>query len=107
MSAAEGVACETTGLEAIVFVAEGDMRNALNALQSTVSGFGSPVTAHNVFRICDQPQPQLVRRAVDLAREGRAREACDIIAGLWASGYAATDIIQTLFKVGISTYGYI
>jgi hypothetical protein len=27
------------------------------------------------------------------------KEAQDVIMGLWAAGYAATDIIQTLFKV--------
>ena len=27
------------------------------------------------------------------------KDAQDVIMGLWASGYAATDIIQTLFKV--------
>ena len=31
-------------------LAEGDMRNALNALQSTVSGFGI-VTSANVFKV--------------------------------------------------------
>ena len=38
------------GLEALIFIAEGDMRNALNALQSTVSGFET-VTAENVFKV--------------------------------------------------------
>ena len=47
--AAENVTYDSSGLEAIIFTAEGDMRNALNALQSTVSGF-SLVTADNVFK---------------------------------------------------------
>jgi replication factor C subunit 2/4 len=49
--AAESVSYELSGLEAIIFLAEGDMRNALNALQSTVSGF-SHVNAENVFKVC-------------------------------------------------------
>lgn len=44
------VSYESGGLEAVVFVAEGDMRNALNALQSTVSGL-ERVTAENVFKV--------------------------------------------------------
>jgi replication factor C subunit 2/4 len=51
--ASENVNYELNGLEAIIFTAEGDMRNALNALQSTVSGFAL-VTAENVFKVSVQ-----------------------------------------------------
>ena len=33
------------------------------------------------------------------AAEGRTKEALDGIMSLWQAGYAATDIIQTLFRV--------
>ncbi|KAJ1430677.1 replication factor C 37 kd subunit [Ochromonadaceae sp. CCMP2298] len=98
VAALEDVSYDTAGLEAIVFVAEGDMRNALNSMQSTVSGFGR-VTSENVFKICDQPQPMKVRAAIARVTEGKMKDAQDIIMGLWSAGYAATDIIQTLFKV--------
>lgn len=39
--AAEGIASDDGGLEALIFTAEGDMRNALNNLQSTSAGFGA------------------------------------------------------------------
>eukprot|EP01032_Pedospumella_encystans_P009139 gene9139-10786_t len=98
VAAKESVSYDVSGLEAIVFVAEGDMRNALNSMQSTVSGFGT-VSSESVFKICDQPQPLKIRAALESLRKGGLREAQDIIMGLWAAGYAATDIIQTLFKV--------
>lgn len=60
----EKISYDPSGLEAIVFIAEGDMRNALNSLQSTVSGFGF-VNATNVFKVCDQPQPGKVRAAIE------------------------------------------
>ena len=94
----ENVSYDMAGLEAIIFVAEGDMRNALNALQSTVSGFGK-VTSEFVFKVCDSPHPLKVKAAVELARNGKTKEAVAIVMGLCASGYAATDVIQTLFKV--------
>lgn len=59
------------GLEALIFTAEGDMRNALNNLQSTYSGFGY-VNQANVFKVCDQPHPLVLKQvsgpamAVDL-----------------------------------------
>merc|ERR1719230_1059234 len=52
----ENVQYTDAGLEAIVFTADGDMRHALNNLQSTHNGFGE-VTQDNVFKVCDQPHP--------------------------------------------------
>ena len=70
------------GLTALIFTAEGDMRQAINNLQSTHSGFGF-VSADNVFKVCDQPHPitvQAIIRActkgdIDLAMEKLNEEA--------------------------------
>lgn len=96
--ASEQAAYEMNGLEAIIFTAEGDMRNALNSLQSTVSGFGL-VSSENVFKVCDQPHPLKIKHAIEQTRLGKMAEAQKVIMGLWSSGYAATDIITTLFRV--------
>ena len=47
---AEGVPHTEDGLEAILYTAEGDLRNALNNLQATMYGFGI-VNADNVFKV--------------------------------------------------------
>uniref|UniRef100_A0A671RYK5 Replication factor C subunit 2 n=1 Tax=Sinocyclocheilus anshuiensis TaxID=1608454 RepID=A0A671RYK5_9TELE len=59
------------GLEAIIFTAQGDMRQALNNLQSTNSGFGY-INSENVFKIIEQ---------------------------LWSLGYSPEDIIGNIFRV--------
>jgi replication factor C subunit 2/4 len=47
----EGVVNYTPdGLEALLFTAQGDMRHALNNLQSTYTGLGT-ITAENVFKV--------------------------------------------------------
>ncbi len=51
MCEAEKVSYSPDGLEAIIFTAEGDMRNALNNLQATHSGFGH-IDQANVFKVC-------------------------------------------------------
>lgn len=48
----EKVEYDESGLDALIFTAEGDMRYALNNLQATVAGFGK-VTKDNVFKVCD------------------------------------------------------
>lgn len=61
---AEKVGYEDGGLEAIIFTAEGDMRNALNALQATNSGFNY-ISFDNVFKVCDQPHPLKIKGAIE------------------------------------------
>jgi len=96
--ALESVTYDSSGLEAIIFTAEGDMRNALNSLQSTVSGFGI-VNAENVYKVCDTPHPSEIKKAIKFAADGKTYDAQKIIMHLHGLGYAATDIIQTLFRV--------
>merc|ERR1719156_510493 len=65
----EGAPYEQSGLEALIFSAEGDMRNVLNGAQSTFNAFGM-VSQETVFKMNDQPQPKLVRQALDACLRG-------------------------------------
>ncbi|KAJ3192410.1 replication factor C subunit 4 [Irineochytrium annulatum] len=86
------------GLQAIMFTAEGDMRQAINNLQSTHAGFGL-VTQDSVFKVCDQPHPVLIAEALDLCLKADCDGAATRLEQLWASGYSGTDIVGTLFRV--------
>lgn len=86
------------GLEAIVFTAQGDMRQALNNLQSTANGFGK-VTSDNVFKVCDEPHPLLVQDMLGHCVNGDIHKAYKIMMKLWRLGYAAEDIIGNMFRV--------
>ncbi|KAM3568181.1 hypothetical protein VYU27_009692 [Nannochloropsis oceanica] len=95
----EGVGFSNDGLEAVIFTAEGDMRNAINNLQSTFSGFGY-VNQANVFKVCDQPHPLLMKEVLELcASSGDLKGAQEKLLKVWNLGYSASDIIGTLFKV--------
>lgn len=107
---AEQVAYTDDGLEAILFTAEGDMRNALNNLQAahslakgmTASATGSSSALVNqklVFQVCDQPHPNVVRTMIDAVHAGDLHKANAQLASLWKLGYSASDIIGTIFKV--------
>jgi len=86
------------GLEALIFTADGDMRNALNNLQSTFAGFGT-VTDENVFKVCDQPHPNVVFKMLAACQKGDIDESCKHLELLYSHGYAAVDLISTIFKV--------
>merc|ERR1719436_1758272 len=63
------------GLDAILFVCEGDMRNAINTLQSAYAGFGC-ITQDSVMKICDQPSPKMTSSILESCKKGRIDEAC-------------------------------
>ncbi|EFA12420.2 replication factor C 40kD subunit [Tribolium castaneum] len=94
----ESVEYTQDGLEAIVFTAQGDMRQALNNLQSTFNGFGV-VNSTNVLKVCDEPHPMLIKDMLNSCVTGDVRKAFKIVDHLWSLGYAAEDIIKNIFKV--------
>ncbi|XP_017786714.1 PREDICTED: replication factor C subunit 2 [Nicrophorus vespilloides] len=94
----ENVSYVEDGLEAIVFTAQGDMRQALNNLQSTHNGFGL-VNSTNVFKVCDEPHPKLIKDMLNSCVQGDIKTAFKTISHLWDLGYAGEDIIKNIFKV--------
>mgnify|MGYP006079516553 CR=1 FL=1 len=94
----EDVVRDDSGIEAIIFTADGDMRNAMNNLQATAAGF-AVVSAESVFKVCDQPHPVELMRILKACCDDDIDTAVESLNKLWASGFAATDMIQTLFRV--------
>ncbi|OEH74300.1 replication factor c [Cyclospora cayetanensis] len=93
--AKENVTFTDDGIEALVFSADGDMRNALNNLQSTVSGFGL-VNKANVEKVCDTPPPEMLRRILQHCTAGDwygAQSVAQVVLGL---GYTPLDVVTTL-----------
>lgn len=101
---AEGVQASDDGVAALVFAAEGDMRQAINNLQSTWAGFGL-VSGDNVFRVVDSPHPVKVQAMLRACAAQRVDEALDALEELWALGYSTHDIVSTMFKVTKSMPG--
>ncbi|KAI1909382.1 replication factor C subunit 4 [Ophidiomyces ophidiicola] len=95
---AESVKHSDDGIEALVFSAEGDMRQAINNLQSTWAGFGF-VSGDNVFRVVDSPHPVKVQAMIKACYEGKIDAALDALSELWELGYSSHDIISTMLRV--------
>ncbi|CDI82882.1 replication factor c subunit, putative [Eimeria praecox] len=91
----EDVVYTDDGIEAIVFSADGDMRSALNNLQSTVSGFGL-VNKENVEKVCDTPPPEMLRRILQQCVAGDWYGAESVARVVLSLGYTPMDVITTL-----------
>ena len=96
----EDVNYDEGGIRALILTADGDMRQAINNLQATHYSFNL-VNEGNVYKICDQPHPALLRRIID----GCIETPSDFVAveheldQLLRMGFNPQDIISTLFKV--------
>ena len=86
------------GVEALIFTADGDMRYALNNLQATAAGFGL-VEKDNVFKVCDQPHPDLMLNVLRACVKGQFSEAAMLVDTVFNEGYNLIDIINTLTKI--------
>ncbi|EIN14009.1 P-loop containing nucleoside triphosphate hydrolase protein [Punctularia strigosozonata HHB-11173 SS5] len=94
----EKVKYNDDGLTALIFTSEGDMRQAINNLQSTWSGFGF-VSGDNVFKVCDQPHPITVQTIIRACQKSDLDTAMEKLNDLWEQGYSAVDIVVTIFRV--------
>src|SRR2546428_592355 len=86
------------GLEALVYVAEGDMRRAVNALQVAAS-LGSTVDAEVLYKVSSTVRPEEVKGLIEKALEGeflRAREVLDRL--LIEYGLSGEDIVRQLHR---------
>ncbi|XP_013197275.1 replication factor C subunit 2 [Amyelois transitella] len=94
----ENLSYTEEGVSAVVFTAQGDLRSALNNLQSTAQGFGH-ISPDNVFKVCDEPHPMLVKNMLESCLKQDIHAAYKVIANLCKLGYAAEDIVSNIFRV--------
>ncbi|VDK46600.1 unnamed protein product [Anisakis simplex] len=94
----EKVTYDNSGIDALIFTAQGDMRQALNNLQCTVAGF-EQVNSENVLKVCDEPHPGMIKRMLELCVQEDFIEANQIMQSLYKMGHSSEDILSNTFRV--------
>lgn len=94
----ENALYDESGLDSIMFTADGDMRQALNNSQSTVCGFGI-LNEANVYKVCDVPHPYQVKEILKECMQGNNTLAQRGLKIVIDTGFSAIDIATTFFKV--------
>jgi replication factor C small subunit len=95
---AEGIEVTDDGIEALVYVAGGDMRAGINGLQAA-SVAGAVVDDEAVFEITSTARPEEIKEMVTLALDGdftAARSRLDVL--LTEKGIAGGDVIDQLHR---------
>jgi len=94
----ENITTSEDGIKALIETSDGDMRYALNNMQSTVVGF-KEINRDNVYKIVDIPRPEILNKIMDLISKGKFYEALNDIDTLTAEGYNTYDIVNTISRV--------
>ena len=94
----EGLELTEEGLQAILYVAEGDMRRAINVLQAAAA-LDTKITDENVFLVASRARPEDVREIMQLALKGnflKAREKLREI--LLKQGLSGEDVLIQMHR---------
>lgn len=96
--ALEGVNVTEEGMKTLIFIADGDMRNAVNNLQA-VRTSKDKVTKDAVFEVCDVPNTQTVELMYKHIRDCDFEEAMNIFDMIWNQNYCVHDLISYFTRV--------
>jgi replication factor C small subunit len=98
ISKKEGLQLEETGLKAIEYVSQGDLRKAINVLQAA-AGVNKKISEDNVFSVSSRARPEEIKQMIHAALNGKfleAREKLDFL--LFEHGMSGEDIILQLYR---------
>lgn len=86
------------GYKALVYASEGDMRKAINFLQ-TASTFGGKITEDVVYKVAAKARPKEVKELIGLSLDGKfeqARKKMDAL--LYEYGLSGEDVILQVYR---------
>ena len=96
ISSAEGLKVDQASLDAIFHISEGDLRKAINILQ-TAASTGRKVTESVVYSVVSNPNPQEVRRMLEMALARKFGDARSILICLLRNqGLSGEDIVKEM-----------
>ncbi|RLI01340.1 replication factor C small subunit [Candidatus Bathyarchaeota archaeon] len=94
----ENVKITDDGLEALIYIANGDFRKAINALQGAAA-LGEVISAETIYQVTATARPEELSKILQIALEGKFMEARDLLDKLMIEyGMSGEDIVSQLFR---------
>lgn len=94
----ERIKISEEGIEAILYISEGDLRKAVNTLQAAAS-IAEEITAETIFKITGKAHPEQIQNMIKIALNGeflKAREELRRL--LLENGLSGIDIIKQIHR---------
>ena len=98
IASAEGIEIEEDGLEAIVYVAQGDLRKATNSLQ-VAAAMGTKIDDEAIYRSTQTVKPDEIKDLINTALSGdfaKARKSLEVI--LIENALSGEDLIRQIHR---------
>ena len=94
----EGLKIEKDGMDALIYVARGDMRRAINALQSAAT-IAKDITADVIYQTTSTAKPKEIEDMLKLALNGQFMDSRNKLDELLITyGLSGTDIIDQIYR---------
>ncbi len=94
----EGLKITEDGLNALVYVSEGDLRKAINLLQASAA-LSSEIDEKLVFQVASRARPQEIRKMMELALAGKFMDARKLLYQIMIEyGMSGDDVIRQMHK---------
>ncbi|MFW6001731.1 MAG: replication factor C small subunit [archaeon] len=101
----KGLEYNDDGIESLVYASKGDMRKAINYLQS-IAVFDNTITSENVFKVAPTVPIDDAKELVDSALKGNLNDSRSYLDKmLFRDGYSGDDIIDAVFEYLTSEFG--
>ncbi|KAM0686860.1 replication factor C subunit 4 [Conglomerata obtusa] len=93
----EKINADKEAIKMIVNLCEGDMRQALNIMQSCLA-VGIKIKDDTILKITGQPSPKIIEKILKLLIEKKCDEALKLFHGVWNERFDPVDIISSFFR---------
>lgn len=98
IAAQERLKLTESGIRAILYVSEGDLRRAINALQSAAS-ISEEIDEDKVFKVVARARPKDIRKIIELAIQGDFLKARELLRGLILNyGMSGEDVVAQFHR---------
>ena len=98
VAAAEGLKVDEKAVVALIYVSDGDMRKALNALQGAALS-GAHISEEGVFKNASRAHPKEISQMMNAALDGKFIEARKNLHELMISyGMSGEDVLLQMFR---------
>lgn len=94
----EGIEYDDRSMEVLLETTNGDMRMAINNLQSVYYAYGK-LSEEGIYGICYLPYPDTIMQCINLCFENNICDACAIVKSIYDKGYSIYDIIEVFFGI--------
>ena len=93
----ENIPYDDSGINSIIFISQGDIRQAINNLEVAYYGYDS-ITEENVYKLCYHPHPQIIMEMITDAVDKNLLALIENINKLKNYGYCGSDILLTMLN---------